>query len=112
MENVLVTGVMICIMAWSFIAAQISPLLRNIISLAVIGLAAVLFLFVGEWILNGIVFLVVAGSSLLAERFPQNPKAHIHRRMDVTFPQDFFFFVGSIMLLFEIYELLVMHRIG
>ena len=105
MEKVLVTGVTICIMAWSFIAARLSPLLRNVISILVIGLAAVLFLVVGEWILNGIVFLVVAGSSLLAERFPKNPQAHMHRRMDVTFPQDFFFFVGSIMLLFEIYEL-------
>ncbi len=105
MEKVLVTGVTICIMAWSFIAARLSPLLRNVISISMIGLAAVLFLIVGEWILNGVVLFVVAGSSLLAERFPKNPQAHMHRRMDVTFPQDFFFFVGSIMLLFEIYEL-------
>ena len=112
MEKVLVTGIMICIMVWAFVAARLSPLLRNVISISVIGLAAVLFLVVGEWILNGVVFFVVVGASLLAERFPKNPQARMHRRVDVTFPQDFFFFVGCIMLLFEIYELLVMHRIG
>lgn len=108
MEKVLATGVMICILAWAFIAARLTPLLRNIISLVAIGLAAVLFLVVGEWMLNGLVFLVVAGASLLAERFPKSVQAHMHRRVDVTFPQDFFFFVGCIMLLFEFYELLVM----
>ena len=107
MEKVLVTGIMICIVIWAFIAVRLSPLLRNVISISVIGLAAVLFLVVGEWILNGVIFFVVAGASLLAERFPKNVQAHMHRRVDVTFPQDFFFFVGSIMLFFEIYELVI-----
>lgn len=108
MEKALVTGGMICILAWAFIAERLSPLLRNIISFIVIGLAAVMFLVVGEWMLNGVVFLVVVGASLLAERFPRNAEAHRYRRLDVTFLQDFMFFVGCIMLLFEIYELLGM----
>lgn len=108
MEKALVTGGMICILAWALIAERLSPALRNIISFIVIGLAAVMFLVVGEWMLNGVVFLVVAGASLLAERFPKNAKAHRNRRVDVTFLQDFLVFCGGIMLLFEIYELLAM----
>lgn len=108
MEKVLVTGGMICILTWALIAARLSPLLRNIISFIAIGLAAVMFLVVGEWMLNGIVLLVVVGASLLAERFPKSVQAHRNRRIDVTFLQDFFFFVGCIMLMFEIYELLDM----
>lgn len=65
-----------------------------------------MFLIVGEWMVNGVVFLVVVAASLLAERFPRNAEAHWHRRADVTFLQDFFFFVGCLMLFFEIYELL------
>ncbi|MBD5521175.1 MAG: hypothetical protein HDR03_08155 [Lachnospiraceae bacterium] len=111
MDKVLTTGVLICMMLWAHIAPRLSPSLRNKISFIVIGLAAVLFLLVGEWMLNGLVFSVVAGASLLAERFPKNAKAHMYRRVDVTFLQDFFFFVGSIMIFFEIYELLSIHRV-
>ena len=111
MENVLVTGVMICMIVWAFIAVRLSPLLRNIISITVIGLAAVLFFVIGEWLLNGLVFFVIAGAILLAERFPKNAQAHMNRRADVTFQQDFFFFAGSLMLFFEITELLALHSI-
>ncbi|MDE6662227.1 MAG: hypothetical protein K2K46_02690 [Lachnospiraceae bacterium] len=111
MEKVLATGVTMCILAWALIAARLTPLLRNIISLIVIGLAAVMFLAVGEWVLNGVLFSVVAGASLLAERFPKSVQAHMRRRLDVTFMQDFFFFVGCIMLFFEIYELFVLETV-
>lgn len=112
MDELLVTGGMICILVWSFMAVRLSASLRNIISFIVIGLAAVLFLIVGEWMLNGLVFLVVAGASLLAEHFPKNVQAHMRRRIDVTFLQDFFVFVGGIMLFFEIYEQFAMHTHG
>lgn len=94
----------ISVLIWEELAPKAPSIVRNLIALAmpVLFILAFLILYGSEFDrmfpVMLVIWCVVAGTFVLAEKFPKNPENLAMRRENMTFLQDGLFVVHSLMI--------------